>query len=159
VSDFVSLNVLQAVGGEVLADAAFKFLDPAEAASFEEGDVMSASLSYKTDHEEGVLHFSSTESFAQELASNLLGCDPEEAGIDNPDLMAMGEMVNVLAGAVLSQVVGEKDVDLGIPNPQRLSKEQWQQTVDGNQDAIHALFEDEEGNVVSLCVQSTRSGS
>ncbi|MCP4502327.1 MAG: hypothetical protein GY822_20420 [Deltaproteobacteria bacterium] len=141
---------LLSVGGEILADAAFKFLDPADDASFSD-DVVHASLEYRTDFEAGTLHFTSTSPFALDLAANLLGCDPEDDEAAEQELFAMGEMVNVLAGALLAHVVGDADVSLGIPENQRRSADDWQNVVGGAQ-TLKADFEDEEGNTVSICV-------
>jgi hypothetical protein len=64
----------------------------------------------------GALTLAATEGFMRELASSLLGVEPDEVEVDVQGIDALKEMANILGGSVIVAMSGEScDFSLGLP--------------------------------------------
>lgn len=64
----------------------------------------------------GTLTLGATDGFLRELASSLLGVEPEEIEVAEQGLDALKEMANILGGSVIVAMSGEScDFSLGLP--------------------------------------------
>ncbi len=65
----------------------------------------------------GTLTLAATDGFLRELASSLLGVEPEEIEVAEQGLDALKEMANILGGSVIVAMSGDTcDFSLGLPS-------------------------------------------
>ena len=152
----VGLDTLTEVFGEILDQMAFMFAEPVEPEEEALPAPRESVLAHlKFDGEfSGKLSLAIPTDMCAELAANMLG---EEA--DDPDAIAKGtdalkELLNVLAGNLLTAFAGEEPVfNLGVPEAMPLAPEGWEKlkaspvtvsyTVDEYPVLLHINFGDE----------------
>jgi hypothetical protein len=101
-----SAELLADTLGRTLEEAAFVFAEPDEAGAPLDEALLEARLAYVGPHE-GELSLSAPRSFAATLAANLLGEDEGGAAATGDDEDAMGELLNMVAGAWVAEVFGD----------------------------------------------------
>jgi len=96
----------KSVGAEAVADA--------------DGGWVSARLDFHAERS-GTLVLTVPAGMCREIAANILGLDPEDIANDAVAEDALKEMVNVVAGRVVPELLGEgSDFDLTVPRIARL---------------------------------------
>lgn len=99
---------------DALERTAFMLMDPAEGA--DPGMLTHHAKINYFGTGTGEVHVSASEGFVIELASSLLGVEPDEVEADTQGDDAMRELANILAGSLLTQLGAENDsFRLGIP--------------------------------------------
>jgi len=101
-----SAELLADTLGRTLEEAAFVFAERDEAGAPLDDALLEARLAYVGPHE-GELSLSAPRSFAATLAANLLGEDEGGAAATGDDEDAMGELLNMVAGAWVAEVFGD----------------------------------------------------
>ncbi len=103
------------VTARVLADGAFIFAEPAEAA--DEFDGVEVTVSFHGRVAGGRMSVRAPAELGEEIYANLVG-DAEGASAENRAVIALQELTNMVAGATLAEVFGTgESFDLGIPAP------------------------------------------
>jgi len=141
-SDTTTQSV-QEVFCEVLASLAFMFGDPASPQDLPPmGEpAMMATIGFRGPTA-GNLALLAPRSLAQELAANILGIEPDEDAAGEQASDALGELMNVTLGRLLTTISGDAPVfDLTPPQVSDANDEQWQQFVEAG-DAVAVLIED-----------------
>ncbi len=118
---------LGAVFGDVLARLAFMFGEPAAPAALPEPPppVLLAQMEFHGPRS-GSLALATAASLADELAANVLGVEPGDAAAAAGAGDALGELLNVTCGHVLTALAGEGPVfDLSAPTGSRLDAAGW----------------------------------
>jgi hypothetical protein len=92
-------SLLQVVQ-HTLEEAAFVFTEPQETKVNMPGRCVQASLGF-SGLAEGKLVIRAPRSFANLLAANLLGADPEDEATGQMSLAAMGELLNMIGGILI----------------------------------------------------------
>jgi len=101
---------------DTLEEAAFVFTEPVDPPPAFQGEVLEARLQY-SGPKRGVLGFRASADFAAGLAANLLGIDRTDPEIDKRSADALGEIVNMLAGAVVLELFGPSaQTSIGVPS-------------------------------------------
>lgn len=109
-------ELLSRVTRQVLEEAAFVFLEPADSPPpFKEGEIVSGRIALHGPAGDGELLVATSGEVSQTLAANLLGLDPGEDGAAHQAEDALGEIVNIIAGALLEQLYGDAPYSLGLP--------------------------------------------
>lgn len=113
----VSPELLQEVLGEVLADAAFTFVEPSDEPPAWTAPVVSAAISFETDRR-GRVRIAAGEGTAAEIAANMLGLEPGDPEATAQARNAVSEILNVIGGALIVKLYGTARASrLGIPEP------------------------------------------
>ncbi|HVP68850.1 MAG TPA: chemotaxis protein CheX [Anaeromyxobacteraceae bacterium] len=100
---------------ETLEEAAFVFCEPADPPPPFEGDVLEARLQF-SGPSRGELALRASSEFAVGLAANLLGTERGDPEIGARSRDALGEIVNMLAGAVVLELFGPAaQTSIGVP--------------------------------------------
>jgi len=100
---------------ETLEEAAFVFAEPADPPPPFHGDVLEARLRF-AGPSRGELALRASAGFAEGLAANLLGMEPSDPEIGTRSRDALGEIVNMLAGAVVLELFGPAaQTSIGVP--------------------------------------------
>jgi len=108
---------------ETLEEAAFVFAEATDPPPPFAGDVLEARLHY-SGPERGVLGLRASSGFAAGLAANMLGADCADPESDRRSADALGEMVNMLAGAVLLELFGpDSKASIGVPSVKPVSQD------------------------------------
>jgi hypothetical protein len=103
-----------------LEEAAFVFTEPADPAPPFDAPVLEARLDFEGPSR-GELAMTVTPAFARGLAANLLGLEPGDADIELRAGDALGEIVNMLAGAVVLELFGPAAQSrIGVPSVRQL---------------------------------------
>jgi len=98
-----------------LEDAAFVFTEPADPSAPLEAPALQARLDFEGPSR-GELSLTTTPAVARSLAANLLGLEPGDRDIELRAGDALGEIVNMLAGAVVLELFGpEAQTRIGVP--------------------------------------------
>lgn len=116
-------NILTRVFTDILEQMAFMFGDKASPDDFRETaePMLQAQMTYRGNLC-GSLSLAVPEAMCPELAANLLGTEPEEAGERHIYIDALKELLNVTCGNVLTAMAGEEPVfDLTVPEVTELS--------------------------------------
>jgi hypothetical protein len=104
--------------GRILESAAFLFTDSFDVTDRPEIDTWDCEgvqLAY-TGHSAGYFHLWTSRSLARCAAANMLGCDEQAAGNEAKMIDALKELLNMIAGNMLTQLYGNEPVfRLGIP--------------------------------------------
>ena len=94
---------------------------------------------------EGSIVLSASEGFVQELASSLLGVEPDQVDPDNEGRDALNELANIVGGSVILQLGGaEKQYQYGLPRA--LAKEE----VPKDSPGMIKCFVESEGELLSV---------
>jgi hypothetical protein len=134
--------------GAVLEEAAFVFAEASEDAPPFGDDVIEARLAF-SGALECELVLASEATFAATLAANLLGEEEGGASVTGDDEDAVGELLNMIAGAVAAELCGpEERCVLGLPRVRRLAAEEYASALEGA-DAVATMVE-EEGRRIDL---------
>jgi chemotaxis protein CheY-P-specific phosphatase CheC len=108
-------TTLTTVLSEVLSDLAFMFTDDGESDPPVGERWLDTSVSYQGPVS-GSLRLLCTGTFAAELASNLLGTDPESEPAEQESIDAVKEFMNIVCGQYVTAAYGTEDVfNLTIP--------------------------------------------
>ena len=81
-----------------------------------EGDLIAVRLRFE-GKPPGMLGLLVSESLAQSLAANFLGCEDDAALPAEKVMAVIGELANMICGAVLSKIKSDETFDLETPNP------------------------------------------
>lgn len=111
----ITAENLAELATQALERTAFMLVDPSEDA--DPGQLTRhASISYTGDEGAGELYVSASEGFTLELASSLLGCEPDEIDVEEQGVDAVRELANILAGSVLTSIGGQEHAfRMGLP--------------------------------------------
>jgi hypothetical protein len=143
-----SAELLAGTLARTLEEAAFVFAEPDEAGAPLGDALLEARLSYVGPHE-GELALSAPRSLAATLAANLLGEDEGGAAATGDDEDAMGELLNMVAGAWVAEVFGdEARCLLGLPRVRAVDPRERAGAL-ASADVAAALVE-EEGRRIDL---------
>jgi CheY-specific phosphatase CheX len=127
--------------GQVLEEAAFVFAEATDDPPPLTGAVLQAKLSYHGDHA-GELTLAAPGELASTLAANLLGEDEGGAETTGDDEDAVGELLNMVAGVLLSELHGpEARCVLGLPRVRRVAAAEHDAAV-AQADAVASLVEE-----------------
>lgn len=121
-------NAIIHVFCQVLEDLAFMFGDPLDGSEMpEEHDgLLYARLRFHGEFA-GLVELIAPAEMSQELAENVLGISPEQLSLDNVSEDALGELLNVTCGQLITELAGEDPVmDLCPPQVQPTSAETWE---------------------------------
>ncbi len=143
----LSPELLATVLSRTLEEAAFAFLEPAESVWDSSVRVIEATLEV-SGNRRAELRLAVPEAFAATLAANMLG--EEEGGEDltGDDEDAIGELLNMIAGAVAVEIFGRHArCTLGIPRLRRVKLQEHRSAIAG---ATCVAMADEEGRPVHL---------
>ena len=111
----LSDEYLAEVLGRTLEEAAFVFAEPADGEAMADETLLEARLTYQGPHQ-GELVLTAPRSFAATLAANLLGEDEGGAAAAGDDEDALGELLNMIAGALVAEISAPGDTCLlGLP--------------------------------------------
>ncbi|GAB4548868.1 MAG: hypothetical protein Tsb0013_09720 [Phycisphaerales bacterium] len=111
----ITTDSLAQLATQALERTAFMLVDPADAA---DPGVLTrhAHIAYNGEGGCGDVFVSASEGFTLELASSLLGVEPEEINIEEQGVDAMRELANILAGSILTTIGGKEHAyRLGLP--------------------------------------------
>lgn len=117
----LSRELLGEVTARILEEAAFVFTQQTESPPDFEGDVVESRIGLSGPVHGEVLIASSAQ-FAHDLAANLLGVDPDDDTARANRLDALGEILNIIGGALLeelssqAQATPEHPARLGLPS-------------------------------------------
>lgn len=102
-------------------------------------------------HASGNLRLLASQATCQELAANVLGVDEEDID-DAAARDAIGEMLNVLCGNILTELAGEDPIfDLTPPTVEAAGADDWEAAL--NAPGALAFLMEDEPFVVSLSVE------
>jgi len=111
----IAADRLAELVSRTLEDAAFVFTEPADGAGAPAAPVLHARLDFEGPAR-GELSLTASPAVARALAANLLGLDEGDPDIDARAGDALGEVVNMLAGAVVLELFGpEAQTRIGVP--------------------------------------------
>ena len=146
-------EILAGTLAQILEEAAFLFAEPSEEPPPYAGEVLQARLSFMGDHE-GELVLGAPPELCATLAANLLGEDEGGAATTGDDEDAVGELLNMVAGALLVELYGpDAQCLLGLPRVERVAPARHEGELTGA-DAVATLVE-EEGRRIDLSVRLT----
>jgi hypothetical protein len=107
-----------AVANRILGNAAFIFTDaltPDQLPDPKLWDCLGVSIGF-SGRPNGCFHLWAGRDFAHCAAANMLGLEEDSPGIDEKSKDVLGELLNMIAGAFLTDVFGEKQLfNLGLP--------------------------------------------
>ncbi len=117
---------------DVLENVGFMFGDPVEKSDLpaEQANCMRAIISYRGPMS-GTLTLLAARAIADELIENVLGLDPDDEEAEQAAADAIGELMNVTLGQLLTTVAGEEPVfDLSPPSVDRqIDPAEWAQMI------------------------------
>ncbi|MDZ4859027.1 MAG: chemotaxis protein CheX [Candidatus Hydrogenedentes bacterium] len=120
-------SALETVFPKVLEEMAFLFADQSDAlhARKTPGDSVCVVIAF-TGARSGTLEMAISTSLGREISSNLLGSEPGETPSNAAAHDALGELLNVTCGNVLTEIAGDKPVfNLGVPRVTALLGDEW----------------------------------
>jgi CheY-specific phosphatase CheX len=118
--DEETLEALMEVTAQMLEDAAFIFSEPMEGCGPFEGEAMEAKIGFEGPRK-GMIVLIFDKSLASVFAANFLGVEPDDLEAMGKGRDAAGEMLNIIAGALMERIFGDEIVvNLGIPEVQYL---------------------------------------
>jgi len=135
-------QILMEVAGRTLEDTAFVLVDAAEDEKFS-GAVVHAALEF-TGTEKGTLTVASSNPFAVYMAANLMGLEMNAPGIADLGSEALGELVNIMAGALTERLFGTNQLcQIGIPVTSTVSPDAHQSELEASTCWVSLLGDDE----------------
>lgn len=146
------IRILGRVVIEILEEAAFLFTEPMDEnnASEVSSEVFVAKLGY-FGPSKGEMVFSTPLNVASELAANLLGLEPDDPEVAGKGAEAVGEMLNIIGGALLKEWFGsEADFEMGIPVVERISGAKFSE--EAARATVHLPLITEEGERIDAAV-------
>ena len=111
----ITPDSLAELATHALERTAFMLVDPADSA--DPGQLTRhAHISYSGDEGAGDVFISASEGFTLELASSLLGCEPDEIDVEEQGTAAVRALANILAGSILTSIGGQEHAfRMGLP--------------------------------------------
>jgi CheY-specific phosphatase CheX len=151
-----SSEVLARCVGQMLEEATYLFAAPADVPPPPfSGTMLEARLDF-SGKEKGVLSICTDEEMAAELAANLLGEEPSDPEIAARGREALGELVNMVVGALVVDLFGhETQCRLGVPVIRTLDPKDRRQAAG---DSCSVVFLTEEGRRLDVSLQTTPAG-
>lgn len=111
----LTAELLTQVLAHTLEEAAFVFAEPTDQPPPHEEPLIEARLKYHGEHE-AELVLATSGRFAATIAANLLGEDEGGADVIGDDHDALGELLNMIAGALVAELFGpDSRCRLGLP--------------------------------------------
>lgn len=108
-------DTLQTIITDALERTAFVIVDPCDDAAGLSPPKLHAKIRY-SGPASGTIVVSASEGFLVELASSILGVEPEEVRLDVEGRDALRELANIIAGSALVAIGGEDTpYSLGLP--------------------------------------------
>ena len=120
-------ETLASVFCDVLAKMAFMFGDVADAAELAapDGELLRTDVEFRGEHS-GSLRLAAPAALGPSLAANVLGLDEGDAQAALRAHDALGELLNVTAGHLMTVLAGERAVvDLTAPVTSELTPAEW----------------------------------
>lgn len=121
-------EVVREVFPRMLEDLTFLFADPDDSGSPSgmPHDAVKVSIAFSGDRS-GDIEMGLARSLGAEMASSVLGVDPNEAKAGQIGDDALRELMNVTCGHVLTSLAGERPVfNLSIPVVERMDGDAWE---------------------------------
>lgn len=121
-------QIVISVMAEVLETMAFMFADPSEDANQPEEipDAIKASMEFCGEEGFGSVSLTVPAQMCMELASNILGMDPDDPNSQNKAEDALKELLNVIAGRLATGIFGSKPVfTLSVPEVVIMDRDSW----------------------------------
>ena len=146
------IRVLGRVVIEILEEAAFLFTEPMDedATQAPSPELIVARIGYRGPSR-GEMLFSTPTNVAVELAANLLGLEPDDPEVEGKGDEAVGEMLNIIGGALLKEWFGSSaDFEMGIPKVERMTGEEFAKSTKGA--ALHLPLITDEGERIDAAV-------
>jgi CheY-specific phosphatase CheX len=139
-------ELLLEVTSQTLEEAAFVFAEPAVALLPWPDEIVEADLSF-TGPKTGRLLLATPPELAREIAAGLMGTDIDDPLVQAEGAEAVGEMLNIICGALLEAWFGEEAVcQLGSPEVQVVTKDDFRRRWEGAICSI-SLVTDEEHRI------------
>jgi len=110
----IDASALTESAASVLEDAAFLFTEPAEEQLDQAGDLVRARIRF-SGPASGFLQINTPVEGCTTLAANMLGIDADDDDAFARGKDALGEILNILCGAVLGRAFGGHDITMGLP--------------------------------------------
>jgi len=146
-----TLEALTEVTAQMLEDAAFIFTEPMENGGSFESESMQAKIGFEGPRK-GIIALIIDKSLATVLAANFLGVEPDALEAMGKGRDAVGEMLNIIAGALMERIFGgEIVVNLGIPEVQYLENPNSENVA--NEDCIKVSFMTDEEQRIDACLK------
>lgn len=115
-SNKLDLDVMGETVVEVLQEAAFVFAEPMEEATTDHSSKLVAKLDF-TGPSSGQMFLTCSRNLATDFAANLLGIEPDDPEAESKGGDAVGEMLNIVGGALLARWFGVSgEFEMGVPN-------------------------------------------
>ncbi len=120
-------DVLHRVFCEVAERMAFLFCESPEAdASCEPPPEIIGALMTFAGPLRGELRIATVPEVCREVASNVLGVEPDDEAAERASADALKELLNVTCGRILTELAGEEPVfDLSVPEVSEMSEDEW----------------------------------
>ncbi len=132
----------------ILEDTAFVFAEPAEDGY---SDILSKCRGVKilySGDTNGKIILCGEESFMSFVAANMLGLDESEESAVEKGLDAFKEMLNIMAGNVITTLYGDEPIyDLEIP--EEITEQEKKEAIENNE----ALWFDAEGKKIAFIME------
>ena len=120
-------EIMEEVVVSVLEKLAYMFADqvPSEEMPGDAGSLLRADI-YFVGSTSGQLTLISSEEMCNELSVNMLGVEPGELDDQGLGREALKELLNVICGQLLTEILGDKPVfDLSAPTVSQMDAVQW----------------------------------
>lgn len=121
-------EILYNVFCKVMEEFAFMFTEMVEKEDIvtSESDYVQSTMAFKGEVD-GVISIAVPESMCSEIAANVVGLSIDDERIVALRKDALNEVLNVLCGNLLTNLVGEKPIfSLSIPEISKITKEGWE---------------------------------
>ncbi len=117
--------VLHDVFPRMLEELTFLFADDPDGRASIPGDAVIVNIAFSGPYS-GTLDMSIARSLGIEMATNLLGLDPDDASAERAGEDALRELMNVTCGHVLTGIAGSEPVfNLSIPTVRSIGADEW----------------------------------
>lgn len=111
----MSAELLGQITSSILEEAAFFLSHRSSTPPPWPAQVLEARIAFNGSRR-GVMRLTATEPFALVVAANLLGIEPDDKEASQQQKPALGELINIVCGAVVAQWLGTTQVcQLGLP--------------------------------------------
>ncbi len=121
-------TIVISVMAEVLETMAFMFADPCESMELPEDipDAIKASMEFCGEEGFGSVSLTVPAQMCMELASNILGMEPDDPDSQNKAEDALKELLNVITGRLATGIFGSKPVfTLSVPEVVIMDRDSW----------------------------------
>lgn len=145
-------ELLEEVAGRTIEDAAFVLIERASGERFT-GAVVRATVPFSCSCQ-GTVAVAAARTFAVFLAANFLGLDRDDpAAVENGE-DALGELLNIVAGAVLERLFGAQELcRVGVPVMENLSSATHQVALEQSACWVSLVGDDEHRIDISVDVE------